>query len=263
MDTDSTGLRADIDDDGIAIVTIDRPDKRNAMNLAMWQRIGELFNELAGRRNVRAIILTGAGEHFCAGADISEFETVRNSVADAKHYDDVGEHVMTAIRDCAKPTIAAVSGYGVGGGCGLALACDLRVGDQTTQMGIPAARLGIVYGVPDCELLIRQVGLATAKLVLFSGRFFDAGECARLRLIDVLADGAALDGARDLAATFAANAPLSVSGAKVVLNVLAAGEATARAGEIDALMDAAVTSRDYREAAAAFRDKRKPVFTGQ
>ena len=132
------------------------------------------------------MILTGAGGHFCGGADISEFPKVRNSVEDARAYGEAGHAATQAIIDLPQPTIAAVHGYGVGGGCGLALACDLRVGDATTQMGIPAARLSIVYGILDCSLLLRAVGLANAKLVLYSGRYFPLNDCRTMGLIDVI-----------------------------------------------------------------------------
>ncbi len=151
------------------------------MSFAMWQGLGEIYTALGKRSDVRVVILTGAGGNFCAGADISEFAKVRNTEASAKIYNEAGDFATQAIIDLPQPTIAAVNGYGVGGGCGLALACDLRVGDADTQMGIPAARLSIVYSTLDCDLLLRAVGLANAKLVLYSGRYFklaDAGDGA-------------------------------------------------------------------------------------
>ena len=168
-----------------------------------------------------------------------------------------------ALRDCRKPTIAAVSGYGMGGGCALALACDFRVGDATTRMGIPAARLGVVYGELDCAMLHRQVGLANAKRVLYSGRAFDVGECAAMGLVDIVASDTALEGAHALAAEIAGNAPLSLAGSKLVLEALAAGSAAARHAEIAASIEGAMNSADYREGARAFLEKRKPVFTGR
>ena len=155
-----------VDAAGIAVVTLNRPEKRNAVSLAMWRGLAEIFTGLGRRSDVRVVILTGAGGNFCGGADISEFSKVRNSVEDAKVYGQAGTAATHAIMNLPQPTIAAIPGYGVGGGCGLALACDLRVGDATTQMGIPAARLSIVYSTLDCDLLLRAVGLANAKLVL-------------------------------------------------------------------------------------------------
>src|SRR3984957_5619488 len=183
---------------GIAVGTVNRPEKRNAVSLAMWRQLGEIYSGFARRGDIRAVILTGAGGNFCGGGDISEFSKVRNSVEDTRVYSEAGQAATQAIIDLPQPTIAAVTGYGVGGGCGLALACDLRVGDATTQMGIPAARLSIVYGTLDCSLLLRAVGLATAKLVLYSGRYFPLPECRAMGLIDAVSEHGALAGAQDL-----------------------------------------------------------------
>src|SRR5215470_5374067 len=208
---------------GIATVTLNRPGKRNAVSLAMWHRLADIFAELGDRKEVRVVILAGTGAHFCAGADISEFSTVRFDSQSGRSYEAANEAASMALRDCPKPTIAAVSGYGVGGGCALALACDLRVGDATTRMGIPAARLGIVYGELDCALLLRQLGLANAKRVLLTGRAFDAGVCAAMGLLDIVSAGQALAAARILADEIAGNAPLSLLGSKLVLDALAGG----------------------------------------
>jgi enoyl-CoA hydratase/carnithine racemase len=248
---------------GVATVTLNRPAKRNAVSLAMWQRLCGIFAELGARQDVRVVILTGAGGHFSGGADISEFSEVRSDAESGRKYEAVNEAASLAVRDCSKPTIAAISGYGMGGGCALALACDLRVGDATTRMGIPAARRGIVYGELDCALLHRQVGLANAKRVLYTGRAFDAGECAAMGLIDVVAPDTALNGAYALAAEIADNAPLSLAGSKLVLEALAAGATAARHAEISAIIEGSMNSADYREGARAFLEKRKPAFTGR
>jgi enoyl-CoA hydratase/carnithine racemase len=248
---------------GVATITLNRARKRNAVSLAMWRQLAELVPELARRRDVRVLILTGAGGHFCAGADISEFPTVRADAESGRLYEAANEAATLALRDCAKPTIAAVSGYGMGGGCTLAMACDLRVGDATTQMGVPAARLGVVYGELDCALLLRQLGLANAKRVLLTGRAFQAGECRAMGLIDMVAAGPALAEARALAEEIAINAPLSLAGSKLLLEALAGGAIGSRRAEIAALIEGAMNSADYREGARAFLEKRKPVFEGR
>jgi enoyl-CoA hydratase/carnithine racemase len=247
----------------MATVTLNRPGKRNAVSLAMWRRLGEIFTDFGGREEIRVVILTGAGGNFCAGADISEFPTVRADSRSGRIYEAANEAATIALRDCRKPTIAAISGYGMGGGCALALACDFRVGDATTWMGIPAARLGVVYGELDCAMLYRQVGLANAKRVLYSGRAFDASDCAAMGLVDIVATDAALDGAHALAAEIADNAPLSLAGSKLVLEALAAGATGSRHAEISAAIEGSMNSADYREGARAFIEKRKPVFTGR
>jgi enoyl-CoA hydratase/carnithine racemase len=248
---------------GVAVVTLNRPEKRNVVSLAMWRGLGEIYRDFARRSDVRVVILTGAGGHFCGGADISEFSKVRNSVEDARAYGEAGRSATQAIIDLPQPTIAAVHGYGVGGGCGLALACDLRVGDATTQMGIPAARLSIVYGILDSSLLLRAVGLANAKLVLYSGRYFPVDDCRAMGLIDIVSQQDALTGAHALAEELGTRAPLSQRGAKVVLEALARGEEEKQAAEIAAVQEAAVNSEDYREARQAFLEKRTPAFKGR
>ncbi len=248
---------------GVATVLLNRPRKRNAVSLAMWKQLSGIFRELSSRQDVRVVILTGAGSNFCAGADISEFATVRADSTSGRIYEAANEAASIALRDCGKPTIAAVCGYGVGGGCALALACDVRVGDATTRMGIPAARLGVVYGELDCALLHRQVGLANAKRILYSGRHFDAKDCAAMGLLDVIAPTTALEGAMELATEMAGNAPLSLAGSKLVLEALAAGTAANRHAEISAIIEGAMNSADYREGARAFLEKRKPSFTGR
>ena len=256
-------IQVSVDTTGIAVATLNRPEKRNVMSLDMWRGLGKIYHDFARRSDVRVVILTGAGGHFCGGADISEFARVRNSVEDARAYGEAGRTATQAIIDLPQPTIAAVHGYGVGGGCGLALACDLRVGDPTTQMGIPAARLSIVYGVLDSSLLLRAVGLANAKLVLYSGRYFPLDDCRAMGLIDVVSEQGALTGAHALAHELCTRAPLSQRGAKVVLEALGRGEVEKRAAEIAAVQEAAVNSEDYREARQAFLEKRSPVFKGR
>jgi enoyl-CoA hydratase/carnithine racemase len=266
--TDSTeAVMADdilvqVDAAGIAVVTLNRPEKRNAVSLSMWRGLGDIYSGFARRADVRVVILTGAGGNFCGGADISEFSMVRNSVEDARIYGQAGREATQAIIDLPQPTIAAVHGYGVGGGCGLALACDLRVGDAATRMGIPAARLSIVYGTLDSGLLLRAVGLANAKLVLYSGRYFPLDECRTMGLIDVASEQDALEGAHDLAHELVTRAPLSQRGAKIVLESLARGEVEKRQADIAAIQAAAVNSEDYRMARQAFLEKRTPVFKG-
>lgn len=249
---------------GVATVTINRPGKRNAVTLAMWRSLADIFASLGRSSEVRAVIVTGAGGHFCAGADIAEFPTVRADAAAGAVYEEAADGATRALRDCPLPTLAAVSGYAMGGGCGLALACDFRIGDSTTRMGIPAARRGIVYGPLDCSLLLRQVGLANAKRILFSGRAFELEECRSLGLLDMTArTGSALEAALAYAHELSASAPLSIAGAKLVLEALDAGTVDARRHDIEDAINRAMNSDDYREASLAFIEKRAPRFTGR
>jgi enoyl-CoA hydratase/carnithine racemase len=248
--------------DSIAVVTLNTPQKRNAVSLAMWKELAETFRSLADRKDVRVAILVGHGEHFCAGADISEFEKVRSTPQSARAYDRATEAATLAIRDWRGPTIAAVSGYAMGGGCGLALACDFRVADPSARFGISAARLGIVYSLLDTELLYRQVGLSSAKRILFSGRPLPFDECVRIGLVDVVAPDNALAESLKLARGLVENAPLTIAGSKFILEAIANGTSKSRGEEIDRLIANAYSSNDYAEGRAAFLAKRPPRFEG-
>ncbi len=257
------GIEVRRDATGVVTVSLARPEKRNAVNLAMWRALKPLFDGFGEDPSVRVVILTGKGGHFCAGADISEFATVRTGPEAVAAYEEAGDGATMAIRDCPKPTIAAVSGYGVGGGCGIALACDLRVGDATTRMGIPAAKRGLVYGTLDTGLLMRAVGAAGAKMVLFTARAFAAPDCLRMGLLDLVTEqGTALEAAGTLAAEIAANAPISVAGSKFVIETMAAGQEEARMEAIHAWQERATASADYAEASRAFVEKRPARFVG-
>ncbi len=248
--------------DRIATVTIDRPAQRNAVTLAMWREIGAVFARLSGDVGIRGIVLTGAGGNFSAGADIAEFGAVRDDAAQALAYEAAIDDCADAIAAARPPTIAALPGYCLGGACHLALACDFRVGDATTRVGIPAARLSIVYGVRATQRLHALVGLSAAKRILFAAERLDAAEALRLGVLDRLG-ASALDEALALAATMADNAPISIAGAKTILNGLAMGPGALDVSAADRLIGEAAGAEDYREGRAAFAAKRRPDFTGR
>jgi enoyl-CoA hydratase/carnithine racemase len=249
--------------DSVAVVTLNRPARRNAVSLAMWHDLRRIFCELSEDPDLRLVILTGAGGHFCAGADISEFSAVRGDSAAGRAYEEAVEGCYEALSGLGKPTIAAVSGSCVGGGCALAMACDFRIADDTARFGIPAARLGVIYSVRECRMLLALVGLAAAKRVLFDGEIAGIEEAMRLGLVDGMAGGDVVQAAVDFAGPMRANAPLSIAGAKLILNALARDDVEAKTEAIEALMQRALESEDYKEGARAFMEKRRPTFTGR
>jgi enoyl-CoA hydratase/carnithine racemase len=246
----------------IAVVTLHRPERRNAVTLAMWRDLRRLFGALGRDRSVRALVLTGAGGHFCAGADIGEFPAVRRGAAAGAAYTRAVEACTEALMAVPRPTVAAIEGVCLGGGSGLAMACDFRVARAGARFGIPAARLGIVYGVLDSRNLVALVGVPRARAILFGGRPFDTAEALRIGFVDRVVAGRAKAAALDLAASFVDSAPLAVAGAKLTLNAIATGRTGPLAAEIRAAARRAAASRDYREAVRAFAEKRRPVFVG-
>lgn len=248
---------------GLATVTLNRPERRNAVSLAMWHRLREIFDDCGRDRSVRGLVLTGAGGHFCAGADIGEFAGQRHDVETGRAYGAAVEACQSALAGVLKPTVAAVSGSCIGGGCALALCCDFRVGDRTARLGIPAARLGIVYGVEDCRRLLSCVPLATAKRMLFGAEILDAAVAADVGLLDQLCDDEVVAAARNQLARMVENAPISIAGAKLTLQALQAGRLERDAAEIVELSRRSLESRDYQEGLRAFAEKRPPRFTGE
>lgn len=247
-------------DDGIAVVTMNRPAQRNSVTYAMWREFGDIFADLSADRTVRAILLTGAGTDFSAGADIAEFATVRDDLAKARDYEVAVDYGCAGIAHATKPVIAVNRGYTLGGGAHLAMSADFRFVHAEAQFGIPAARLSIVYGVQATRKLLALVGLINAKRILFSGERFGSQQALEMGFADRICDdpmAEALAYARSLTEV----APLSQGGAKYILNGLTLG--TFDADEAEALIDAAAASRDYAEGRAAFAEKRAPRFEGR
>lgn len=245
-----------------AVVTINRPKMRNCVSLAMWKDLGRIFTELGKDPQVRAIILTGAGGHFCAGADISEFAKVRATVEQGIEYEVAVDDCCDAIANTPKPTIAVVNGFCMGGGCHLAMSCDFRFAATDAQFGIPAARLSIVYGVRGTQRLLSLVGISNAKRILYSAMKFGSAEALRMGFLDRMSADP-LRTAQSFAAVMADNAPLTIAGTKVLLNGLSMGMGVLDDDQVNAVVERAVGSEDYRDARQAFVEKRQPVFLGK
>ena len=242
---------------------IDNPARRNALTLAMWQALPELVAAFDAHPNVRVIVLRGAGDGpFAAGADISEFETVRGTAAGARAYEAANGEAFAALSRAAKPTIAMIRGFCLGGGLGLALATDLRIAGTSAEFGIPAGRLGVGYPPDAMAQVVAALGPMRAKELFFTARRVKAQEAFAIGLLTKVVDDEALETeVRQTAEGIAANAPLTLKAAKAAINASAGldgrGEAALRA-----LADACFDSADYAEGRAAFLQKRAPLFKG-
>jgi len=252
-------------DGAIGWLTFNNPARRNALSLDMWQAIPAILDRFEGDRDVRVVVLRGAGgKAFLSGADITEFETLRASAADVARYDRIAEEAVGRLQSCPKPTIAMIQGYCMGGGVGVALACDLRLAAADLQMAIPAARLGLSYRWTDIKRLVDLVGPAFAKEIFYTGRRFDAAEALAMGLVNrVLPMAELADFTRDYCARIAENAPLTIAAAKQVISELTKPEGAVDRAALEAAVERCFASADYAEGRRAFIEKRKPRFTGK
>ena len=246
-------------------LVFDQPAKKNAISDAMWRAIPPAMEKFDSDPEVRCIVFRGAGtEAFAAGADISEFESVRSDRGAVAQYDDLLDRVLHSIQGSLKPSVAMIYGYCLGGGVEIALACDLRYCGASAQFGVPAARLGLGYNVEGHKRLLETVGHARAREIMFLGRRYGADEALAMGLVQrVLPDGELGRYVDGVIQTLCENAPLAIANTKTVLE-----EYLKVAGEPDlARMRAAIErcahSADYIEGRRAFMEKRKPRFTGK
>jgi enoyl-CoA hydratase len=248
----------------ISIVTLNRPERLNALDLDMWEALADAMS-LLGRPSPsgpRCIVLRGAGEAFAAGADLAEFATSRATPAAAERYGQVMDRALRLIRDSPLPTIAAVEGACVGGGLQIAMACDLRICGASSRFGAPLQRIGVVMPFPEIAYLVELVGRAVALEILLEGRVFDSAEAKEKGLVTrVVADDAVKEETLDAARRIAEGAPLSHRYHKrLIRRCLDPRPLTA---EDYAEGFAACASEDYAEGIRAFLEKRRPVFRGR
>jgi enoyl-CoA hydratase/carnithine racemase len=263
VDTGVDGLRAYVGDDGVAVLVLDRPERRNAVTLAMWQGLPGVLERLAALPEVRALLLTGAGGTFSAGADIAELAEVYGTPDRADAYHAVNVAAEEALASFPHPTIAVLHGYCVGGGCQLAVACDLRFAAEGARLGITPAKLGVVYPAVPTLRLAELVGPARAKYLLFSGELVTAERAERYGLVDeVLPDGELVSRAKEFARLLARRSPQSIGAAKAVL--AAGGPAGDRLAEARAAVAPwerrSRRAPDVHEGLAAFLERREPRF---
>lgn len=249
--------------DRIAVVTINRPQRKNACDMAAWTDLMNAFGDLARDSNVRLAVLAGAGGDFCAGDDIIAFRAIKHDAAAADAQRRRIQECYAAVQDAPFPIVAAIRGVCVGGGCSLAMCCDFRVADATARVGVPVAKLGLVYPTIQLERLAALIGVQEARRWIYGGDIIAAKEAHRVGFLDALADGDVIEAAIAYGAPMFGAAPLSIAGSKAQLNAIAAGQAGAREAQLNAMEKRADNSEDFDEAARAFAEKREPCFRGR
>lgn len=247
-------------DDGVAQVILNRPDKRNALNLAMWRDLHDAFAGLEADDALHCVVLSGAGGNFAAGADLAEFATLRATTDQAEAYGQVMLAALTAIRDCPRPTIAAIEGLCVGGGLEVALMCDLRLGHADSRYGIPIQKVGVAMPYPELSILTQMLGPATMLELLLEAQLHDAVWAERRGLITRLAADLPAETAAAIR-RIAAGSPMSHRHHKRLIRRAAASGPAADSKVIRASY-ASVETGDYREGLQAFLERRPANFRG-
>ena len=249
--------------DGVAYVTFNRPQARNALTFAMYERLAEICNNANGDRSIRAILITGGGDKaFAAGTDISQFRAF-DKEEDALNYESRIDRVMNAIERCRVPTIAAIHGACTGGGASIAACCDLRIASRSMKYGFPVARtLGNCLSLPSYNRLVYLVGATLVKDIVFRARLIEADEALAKGLVMELTEDqeTLLKRAEEITRLVASHAPLTLQATKEALLRLRPSIAH---GEGNDLVLMCYMSQDFREGMEAFLNKRKPAWKGK
>ncbi len=244
-------------------IEIENSGRHNALSLAMWRAIPDAVAALEANPEVRVILLAGGGGGaFASGADISEFDAVRADAATSADYEAANAAAFEAVRRAAKPTLAMIRRFCMGGGVGLAAACDVRIASADTLFAIPAARLGLAYPTDAVADIVALIGPSRAKDLFFTAKRVDAETALRIGLVDEVVPDDDLEAATvAYAARVSTLAPLTQRAVKAAINAVVSCD---RPGlqEARRLAEACFDSTDYAEGRAAFREKREPVFRG-
>lgn len=249
-------------DETIAVITINRPKYLNALNTEVFLELNEAIDRIEKDSSIQAVVVTGAGDKaFVAGADIAEMQN--KNVLEAREFSTLGNKIMLKLENLTRPVIAAVNGYALGGGCEVAMACDIRIAGNNAKFGQPEVGLGIIAGFGGTQRLIRLVGAGIAKEMLYTGEMINAERAYEIGLVNRIVDSTeVLPEAKKLAQTIAAKSPLGVSFTKKAVNE-GSNLDIKRAVSLEAeLFGSLFSTYDQTEGMSAFLEKRKAIFKG-
>jgi enoyl-CoA hydratase len=252
-------------DGAIGWLVLDNPERLNAISSDMWRTFPKGMAQFDADPEVRVVILRGEGEKaFAAGADISEFDKARETSDKVSAYDSLLDEALHALQGSDKPVVSMIRGYCMGGGVEISLACDLRYCADDAQFAIPAARLGLGYGLDGTKRLIDTVGHANAREIFFTGRRYNASEALSIGLVHRVLPAAGLEAyVREIAGGIADNAPLTIAASKTLIEEFVKPTGEADFSRSLAAIERCALSEDYLEGRKAFMEKRKPKFRGR
>jgi enoyl-CoA hydratase/carnithine racemase len=252
-------------DGRVGTMIFNNPERHNAVSLEMWDSVSRILDDFANDPNVGVVVITGAGgKAFVSGADISRFGDERSSKEAVAHYNTTVERAYTRLSEFPKPTIAMIRGYCIGGGLGLAVACDMRICSDNSRFALPAAKLSLGYGYAGLKRFIDLVGPAFTREIFYTARQFNAAEAREMGLVNRVLPDAELDAfVKDYADMIGGNAPLTIKAVKTITVEILKDETRRDLARCAAAVQECFESQDYIEGRDAFLQKRKPVFRGR
>ena len=244
----------------VGVITMNRPEALNALNDQVLRDLDAVLDQVEENEEILVAVITGAGRSFVAGADIGQMSTL--TAAEGKKFGALGNRIFLKLENLSKPTIAAVNGFALGGGCELSMACDIRVASEKAKFGQPEVGLGITPGFSGTQRLPRRVGIAKAKELIFSGKMIRADEAEKIGLVNaVYAPEALMDGALEMAKSFTKNAPIAVKYAKACIDRGMQMDMDGAIAVENELFAMCFATADQKEGMGAFLEKRPAQFT--